>query len=82
MGTARQFFNSLKKGMEEFGKGINVLVNLALLTLVYAIGIGLTSIAAKIIGKRFLETEIKKKGTYWEALNLKKQKREEYYKQF
>ena len=83
MNSLKQFFRGFKKGMHNFGQNIAIIINSASLLIVYFIGIGLTSIVAKIFGKHFLETKIsKKQESYWSDLNLKKKPIEEYYKQF
>ena len=77
------FFRGFKKGMNNFNQIITTLVNSILLSFVYLIGVGLTSILAKIVRKSFLETKISdKQETYWSELNLKKKSLEEYYQQF
>lgn len=77
------FFTGLKKGMNSFGGSISTIINSALLLTVYLIGVGLTSLFAKLIGKHFLETKVSKyEKTYWADLNLKKKDIEEYYRQF
>lgn len=78
----KQFFMGFKKGMGNFGSGIALLINAILLAFVYWIGVGLTSVIAKIFRKHFLELKLLKKGTYWSDLNLKKKPLEEYYRQF
>ena len=78
----KQFVKGFKKGMGNFGMNITLIINTILLSFVYLIGVGLTSIIAKIFGKHFLETKLSKKSTYWSNLNLKKKKFEEYYRQF
>ena len=71
------------KGMKEFGENMTAIVNSFLLSIVYFIGVGVTSLFARIKRKRFLKTEIaKEKETYWQDLNLKKKKFKEYYRQF
>jgi len=82
MKELKQFFTGAKKGMGNFGHNIALIINTILLTFVYLIGVGLTSIFAKIVGKHFLEIKISKKETYWSDLNLKKKPIEEYYRQF
>jgi len=77
----KQFFIGFKKGMAGFGQSISLLINTILLTFVYLLGVGLTSIVAKIVGKHFLDVKLKK-GTYWSDLNLKKEDIEKYYRQF
>ena len=77
------FFTGLKKGMNSFGSNISLIINSVLLLFVYLLGVGLTSIVAKLTGKHFLETKISKnEKTYWTNLNLKKKNIEEYYRQF
>ena len=78
----KQFFKGVKRGMKEFGNGIAIIINSILLTIVYFIGVGVTSLIAKALGKHFLETKMSKKGSYWHDLNLKKKPVEEYYRQF
>ncbi len=83
MSDASNFFNGFKKGMQSFGENIIIIVNTAMLFAVYLIGVGLTSIIAKLAKKHFLGGKIsKKEKTYWEDLNLKKKPIEEYYRQF
>lgn len=83
MSSIMQFFKGFKRGMHGFGLTIAIIINSVLLLVVYIIGVGLTSIFAKIVGKHFLETKIsRKKDTYWSDLNLKKENIEAYYRQF
>lgn len=71
------------KGMRYFGENISLIINSILLTVVYIIGIGITSIVAKTMGKRFLLTNSPKKlTTYWTKLDLKKDSISDYYRQF
>ena len=81
MKELKQFFKGFRGGMKSFGQNIALIINTILLTFVYLIGVGLTSIIAKIVGKHFLDTKLKK-GTYWSDLNLKKKNIEKYYRQF
>ncbi len=78
----KDFIKGLKEGQKSFGESIGVIINSILLSLAYVFGIGLTSLIAKIIGKRFLDLRLEKKQTYWEELNLEKKKISTYYKQF
>jgi len=69
--------------MKQFGEKITTVVNTVLLLLVYVVGVGVTSLVARIFRKHFLERKTsKKKTSYWSDLNIKKQEREKYYKQF
>lgn len=77
-----EFLKYFKKGMEEFGHTIAIVINSILLSIVYFVGIGITSLIAKLIGKRFLEEELNDSKTYWENLNLGRNKLEAYYRQF
>ena len=79
----RLFFLGLKEGFKEFGENIARIVNSVLLSIVYFVGVGPTSLIARIVKKSFLETKIEKnKKTYWTDLNLGKRPKEEYYRQF
>jgi len=77
-----KFFMGFKKGAASFGHNISLLINTMLLTVVYLLGVGLTSIIAKMVGKHFLEIKLSKNYTYWSDLKLKKKPIEEYYRQF
>lgn len=79
----KEIFKSFKEGQELFGETISAIINLILLSIIYILGVGLTSIFAKIFGKYFLDLKINKNtDSYWESLNLSKQPRETYYRQF
>ena len=82
MREIKQLIKGFKKGMGNFGQNIALIINTILLTFVYLIGVGLTSIVAKIFRKHFLEIRMSNKETYWNDLNLKKRPIEEYYRQF
>ena len=79
----KTFIKGFKSGMKLFGSCISAIINTVLLSMVYLLGVGVTSIVAKIAGKHFLEKDIeKKKKSYWEPLDLKTQPKDEYYRQF
>jgi Na+-driven multidrug efflux pump len=81
--SVKEFFKGFKKGMGLFGEGIATIVNSLLLAFVYFIGVGITSLVAKLVGKHFLEMKRSRKiETYWTDLHLKKKSEEEYYKQY
>ena len=83
MSKTKAFFTGLKQGMKEFGENINLIVNSVLLLFVYIIGVGITSLIAKIVGKHFLERKLSKEAkTYWSDLNIKRKPLKEYYRQF
>ncbi len=78
-----KFINGFLRGQKKFGENISIIINSILLTIVYFIGVGLTSIFAKIFNKHFLDLKPKKnEKTYWEDLNLTKKSMKEYYRQF
>ncbi len=77
------FFKGFKEGMHIFGQNIAMLINTLLLLMVYLTGVGITSIIAKVSGKRFLEMKIDNESdSYWKPLNLKKKEMDEHYRQF
>ncbi len=81
--SVRKFFKGFRKGTEGFGNNISAIVNLVLLSITYLIGVGFTSLFAKLLRRHFLEMKISRKSrTYWSNLNLKKKSIEKYYRQF
>jgi hypothetical protein len=82
MRTLKQFFKGFCRGFKGFSQNIALIVNTVLLTLVYVIGVGVTSMIAKIFKKQFLEIKLSKKNSYWSDLGLKKKSMQEYYRQF
>ena len=83
------FFKGFYEGMKKFGANIVAIINFILLLPVYLLGVGISSIGAKIIGKRFLnlnkfDNKIK---SYWIKKENKKQGKksqdlEDSYNQF
>ena len=83
MREIKDFIKGFKKGMHDFGQVIALLINSALLLIVYIFAVGITSLFAKLSGKHFLGIKISKlRETYWSELNLKKKPAESYYRQF
>jgi hypothetical protein len=82
MSGLTEFFAGFKTGMKEFGTNIGVIVNSILLLFVYLIGVGLTSLVAKLSGKRFLELKPGRKKSYWTKLDMKAGKLEDHYRQY
>lgn len=63
----KEFLRGFKEGFKLFGKTIAGIINFVMLSILYFTGIGLTSIACKITGKKFMElTHDKTKKSYWE----------------
>lgn len=81
-------WRSIKRGFERFSKfvkpftdKVNLVVNTILLSIVYFIGVGFTSVCAKLVGKKFLKLEKENVNSYWiekEQNNSKKS----YFRQF
>ena len=83
MSRAKRFIVDMKNGFLDFGLSVTTVVNFILLSFVYIFGVGITSIIAKISGKRFLDSGIDKKAnSYYKSEIMKKKKMEEYYRQF
>lgn len=81
MKNENSFVKGFKTGFRNFGHNVTNVVNFILLLLVYFIGVGSTSLIAKLSKKRFLD--LNKKGkTYWKERKLEKQPLENYYRQF
>lgn len=79
----KYFLKGFRKGMQDFGQTISIIFNSLILTIIYLVGVGLTSLLAKIFKKKFLETKLsKKQDSYWSDINLNNRKIEDYYKQF
>ncbi|MFH1721661.1 MAG: hypothetical protein ABH950_03540 [Candidatus Altiarchaeota archaeon] len=61
----RKYLLQIKDGIQRFGKFVASVVNVVLLTLVYAFGVGFTSIVSKIVKKDFLILKPRKKSSFW-----------------
>jgi len=76
-------FKGIKEGFKAWGQNITILINSLLLSIVYLIGVGFTSLFALILRKKFLQFKLsKERESYWTELNLTKKPLEEYYRQF
>ena len=75
--------SALLEGFKGFSGIFTNIVNFLLLSIVYFVGIGPTSIVARIFGKRFLVLKKdRSRDSYWEDYNLGKKEKESYYRQF
>jgi len=72
---------SFKAGFEDFGHTISGLINTALLSIVYFLGVGPTSLTAKLVGKSFLKLLVQAE-SYWSNLDIDKKSMEHYHRQF
>jgi len=70
------------KPLEFLGKIISSIINFILLSIVYFLGIGLTSIIAKIFNKKFLDLKKENKKTYWEEKEMSDKEFQDYFRQF
>ena len=82
MGALKKFFHGFKEGFTSFSHGVANVVNSVLLSIVYVLAVGATSLAARAAKKQFLNLGQENKTTYWEDLNLEKKEKEYYYNQF
>lgn len=82
MKNGNLFVKGFITGFKNFGHKVTNTVNYTLLLPVYFIGVGSTSLIAKISKKKFLELNQKGQKTYWKERNLGKQSLDQYYKQF
>ena len=76
MSSIKIFIEGLKEGKKYFENSLSALINSILLSIVYFIGIGITSIIGKSLGKSFLNNK-----TGWQSLNLGNNLND-YYRQF
>src|SRR3989344_2513352 len=69
--------------LQKAGVFLSLLVNSLLLSLIYFSAVGLTSFAAKIAGKKFLDTQVlKNKHTYWKNAALQETSLEGFQRMF
>ncbi len=82
MKKGKLFFKGFLEGFKKFSHAFATVVNFILLTIVYIVGVGITSLVAKLVGKKFLNLDKKRRPSYWEDKDLKKEPMENYYRQF
>ena len=77
------FFKGVKQGMQNFGHAIGSIINTVSLTIVYFLGVGITSLFLKVMKKNFVHTKIDKLArTYWKDLNIGDEPSDDYFKQY
>lgn len=77
------FLKKILAIMKKVGFFVSKVVNTILLVVVYFIGVGPTSLIARIFKKKFLDLEIcKAADSYWTELDLNSKKKEDYLRQF
>lgn len=74
-------FKKILKPFEILSKIVSSIVNFILLSFVYFIGVGLTSLIAKISNKKFLDLKKENKDSYWEDKEVSN-KFEDHFRQF
>jgi hypothetical protein len=83
MKKMKQFFKGFRTGIITFNYNISLIIESILLSLVYLLGVGLTSIFAKLVRKDFLDTNLSEDtDSYWSDLDLEKKSLDDYYRQF
>lgn len=66
-----------------FGERTSTVVNTVLLMAVYCLGVGITSILARLMKKKFLDLRIDTNRTsYWVEIQEAPEKLSRYYRQF
>lgn len=80
MNKPKIFLAGLKDGFRNFSHSVTDAVNFILLFFVYFIGVGMVSVASKVLGKHYLD--LKKNGSSWVQRKLGKRPIEEYYRLF
>ncbi len=71
----------LKKSFLAFGGFMQKVVNTILFTVVYFIGIGLTSLFMKLFGKKFLElSPTKEQDSYYKECTATKRSKEDFFR--
>lgn len=74
------FLSGFVDGFKSFSHFLAGIVNFILLLVVYILGVGIVSVIAKAIGKKFLELR-PNRGTNWTERNDSANK-DDYYRQF
>lgn len=83
MSTVRVLAAGFSEGFREFGHTTSTLTNTILLAMVYCLGIGITSLFARITKKQFLDLyPDPKRSSYWSDTNLGESSIDRYYQQF
>jgi len=80
---SREFFAGWLAGFKKVGHSFTTITNAVFLTLAYVIGIGPTSVIARLARKRFLDTTLDSvQQSYWCDHELKTEPIEKYERQF
>lgn len=74
---------AFKQGLTEFGLNFNALINLIILTFVYFLGIGLSSIISKVMEKHHLDLKISKnRKSYWVKVDTDSKNISDFLRQY
>lgn len=75
------FTRGFRDGFKRYGENSVVLVNAIILIIVYFTSVAATALAARIMGKKFLDLKPDDSDTYWRPIEHSS-KMEDYYRQF
>lgn len=79
----KMLWEGMREGMMYFGERTSAVVNTALLTAVYCFGVGIMSILARVMGKKFLDLRTHvSRVSYWVEIHEVPEKIGRYYRQF
>jgi len=78
-----KIWEAIKKGFLAFSHFMQKIVNTILLSIVYFIGIGLTSLILKLFGKRFMELKLDKHAkSYYKNCDATKKQKSDFYRMY
>lgn len=79
--SLKNFIKGFKKGFKNFGTSVTNVVNFIILLIVYILGIGLSAIVARVVGKKFLDLS-HNKDSYWVTTPIGTEDKDEYYRMY
>jgi len=78
-----KFIAGFRSGLKSYGHTISILINTVLLLVTYLVGVGITSIVARLVGKKFLDNKKKpRQQTFWIKTTMGTGSKKDYYRQF
>lgn len=78
----RLFLKGFHHGFGRFGKSVATAVNVVLLFVIYAIGVGLAALMTKISGTKLLNLSSQQKKSYYNKTNIGEESQDDYLRQF
>ncbi len=80
---SHDFFSGWLEGFKEVGHTFVIFFNAIFLTIAYVLGIVITAVIARLVGKRFLDMEIRTtRPSYWCDHVVKSEPIKKYERQF